>query len=133
MIEPNITWLETLVGDYINISTIHKLYFTRGSKGKLFCVVMDTQDDMRHELIPLPDEGDIIKCSAQTPEFQFKFESKHAHMLVHECASTISEWGRSILTNEALTKLSWASMELFIKHKINLITEEEKKGDNFED
>lgn len=132
MIEPNITWLETLVGDFINISTIHKLYFTRGSKGKLFCVVMDTQDEMRHELIPLPDEGDIIECPNPPDQFQFKFQAKHAHMLVHECASTISEWGRSILTNEALTKLSWASMELFIKHKVNLTKEEENKGDCYE-
>ncbi len=133
MIEPNITWLETLVGDYINISTIRKLYFNRGSKGKLHCVMLETTDGMVQELIALPNEGEIIDCTAQTSQFQFKFRSLHAHMLVHECASTISEWGRSILTNEALTKLSWASMELFIKHKINLIPEEEKQGDNFED
>ena len=117
MIEPNIIWLETLVGDFVNILTIYRLYFTRGPRGNLYCVLMETKDEMVHELISLPEEGAIIKW-ADPP---FTFESQHAHMLVRECASTISEWGTGILTNASLKKVSWASLELHLQNNIKAL------------
>lgn len=122
MIEPNIIWLETLVGDFINISTIHRIYFTRGSKGKLYCVMMETNDGAGHELLQLPDEGDIIG----NIEIPFKFQSEHARMLARECASTISDWGRDIISSDHLSKRVWKQVCQEVSN--NLPSQQEVQG-----
>lgn len=107
MIEPNIIWVETLTGDYVNISTINRIYFNRTSQGRLLCIIMQTKDEMVHELMEIPDEGKVVMMK----EGSYTFQSDHAQMLAQACATVISEWGRNIISCDHLDDMAWKEVE----------------------
>ena len=104
----NLSYVETIQGDFINIGKIEEITWIRNGNNEMDCIIILTDTGKRHEIIVLPLRNAIL--SHPYGKGKISFDDTHAHILTRLCVEHITNSCKSILSNDDLADYIWLGM-----------------------